>query len=436
MAGDGDAAGASPEELERLRARVAALEEERAARPKRHVGRAVLATVMIVLGCILAPLGAVAAWTADLAGDTDRYVDTVEPLAGDRDVQNAVATRVTDAVMSRLDLAALLQDTAAADRPLVEKALGKLGDSLQDAVGSFVHDKAQDVVASDAFETIWTEANRRAHAAVVKALTGAGGGAVQLKDDAVTVDLGPVVDRLKERLVDDGLTVAGNIPEIHTDITVVQSEDIGKVRTGFRLLQLVGFWLPVLSVLLIAGGVAVAVRRRRALVAGALGFAFAVGLLGVALSVFRVVYLDALPPGVSQSAAGSVYDTLVRYLRVAVRVGIVLGVVVALAAWLTGPGRRAGFVRQLWHSGIGALRDTADRAGLRTGRVGHFLYRHRVWISWLLVAAAVVAFVLWPYPTGAVVFGLALTLLFALAVVEFVAEEEGEPRTAQRGRAS
>ncbi|CCK26353.1 integral membrane protein [Streptomyces davaonensis JCM 4913] len=424
MAGDAEAPDGSQAELERLRARIAALEAEKETRPKRHWVRSTLAVVLIVLGCILAPLGAVAAWTADLAGDTDRYVDTVEPLAKDRDIQNAVANRVTDAVMDRLDVPALISQTPVADRPLVEKALGRLGPSLQNAVRSFVHDKAQAVVASDAFETIWTEANRRAHDAVVKALTGEGGGAVKVENDTVTLDLGPVVERVKDRLVDEGMTVAGKIPEIHTSITLVQSEDIGRARTGFRLLELVGFWLPVISIVLIAGGVFLATHRRKALVAGALGFAFAVGLLGIALTIFRTVYLDALPSGVSQPAAESIYDTLVRFLRTSVRVAVVLGVVVALAAWLTGPGRRARFVRQMWHSGIGAVRSTADRAGLRTGRVGHYVHRHRGWISWLLVAAAVLAFVLWPYPTGAVVLGLALALLFALAVVDFVAEDE------------
>ncbi|MER7572234.1 hypothetical protein [Streptomyces sp. NPDC126514] len=424
MTSGADPSGAERDELERLRARIEALESEREARPRRHRAKSLLAAVLIVLGCILAPLGAVAAWTADITGDTDRYVDTVEPLARDRDIQNAVATRVTDAVMARLDLTALLSQTPAADRPLVEKALGRLGPSLEDAVASFVHDKAQAVVASDVFDRIWTEANRRAHDTVVKALTGEGGGAVKVEDDAVTLDLGPVVERVKQRLVDEGMTVAGKIPEVHTSITVVQSEDIGQARTGFRLLQLVGFWLPVVSVVLIAGGVLLAAHRRKALVAGALGFAFAVGLLGIVLTVFRVVYLDALPTGVSQPAAESVYDTLVRFLRTSVRVAVVLGVVVALAAWLTGPGRRARFVRQMWQSGIGAVRSTADRAGLRTGRVGRYVHRHRTWISWLLVAAAVLAFALWPYPTGAVVVGLALALLFALAVVEFVAEDE------------
>ncbi|MEV5899114.1 hypothetical protein OG613_35285 [Streptomyces sp. NBC_00015] len=408
-------------ELDALRARVAALEEERTRRPTHHRVRSVFAVVLIVLGCVLAPLGLVAAWTSSIVGDTDRYVDTVRPLASDKDVQNAAATRVTNALMDRIDLTALLQDAVPAQRPLLEKALGRLGPSLESAVRSFVHDKAQAVVASDAFERIWVDANRRIHSSVEKALTGRGGGAVKIENDTVTVDLAPVVDQVKERLVDSGMTIAGKIPEIHTNFTVVESEDIGKVKTYFRLLELAGFWLPVIAVLLVAGGVLLSAHRRRVLIVAALCFAFAVLLLGVALTVFRVVYLDALPAGVSQGAAGSVYDTLTRFLRTSVRSVVALGVVIALAAWLTGPGRHAALVRRLWHSGIGAVRATADHAGLRTGPVGPFVDRYRAWITWILAGGAVLAFVLWPYPTGWVVIGLALALLFALAIVDFLA---------------
>ncbi|MFF3936033.1 hypothetical protein [Streptomyces phaeofaciens] len=433
-AGPEDASG--PGEVERLRARVAVLETElrtargaptapavAPSRPARHPLRSLLAVVLVVLGCLLAPLGVVAAWSAELVGDTDRYVDTVRPLASDPDIQNAAAASVTDAVMSRLDLPALLQSVAPAQRPLLEKALGALGEPLQDAVRSFVHDKARAVVASAAFQRIWADANRRVHDTLDKALTGSGGGAVRLEKDTVTLDLAPVVEEVKERLADDGLTVARRIPTVHTDFTLVRSDDIGRIRSYVRLLELAGLWLPVLAVLLVAAGVLLAAHRRRALVVSALCFALATLSLGVALSVFRVVYLDALPAGVSQPAAASVYDTLTRFLRTGVRVVVALGVVVAVAAWLTGPGRRAVFVRGLWHAGIGAVRTTADHAGLRTGPVGPFVRRFRTWITWILVAATVLVYLLWPYPTGWVVIGLALTLLFALSVVDFLSAE-------------
>ncbi|MFZ4299121.1 hypothetical protein ACOZE3_14550 [Streptomyces cinereoruber] len=409
-------------ELQELRARVAVL-EARPTDPPKHRAKSFLAAVLIVLGCLLAPLGVVAAWAADVVGDTDRYVETVAPLASDPAVQDAAADRVTDALMTRIDLSTLLSGAAPEERPRLEKALGGLGDSLEDAVRGFVHEKAREVTGSDAFATVWTEANRTVHASVDKALTGSGGGAVRVEDDAVTLDLAPVVEQVKQRLVDGGMGFAARIPEVHTDFTLVRSDDIGKVKSGLRLLQILGDWLPVLAVLLVAGGVLLARRRRRALVAGALAVAVTTGLLGIGLRVFRAFYLDALPAGVSPEAAGAVYDTLTGLLHTMVRAAVALGLVVALAAWLTGPGRRAALARGLWTSGIGAARATADRSGLRTGPVGPFVHRYRAWITGALVAAALAGYVLWPHPTGWVVLGLALALLLALALVEFLAAE-------------
>ncbi|MFJ5836696.1 hypothetical protein ACIQGO_07980 [Streptomyces shenzhenensis] len=409
------------DELARLRARVAALEAERGAHRRRHRARSFLAVLLVVLGCALAPLGVLAAWSARTVGDTDRYVDTVAPLAAEPAVRSAAATRVTDALMPHLDLDALLAGAAPADRPRLRQALGGLGGALEGAVRAYVHDEAEAVMASRAFQTFWTDANRRIHATVEKALTGHGGGAVHLRDNTVTIDLAPVIDQVKKRLVDSGLTVAQRIPAVHTDFTVAHSDDIGRARTYLRLLQLAGNWLPVIAVLLVAAGVLLAARRRRALVAGALGIAVTTLLLGIALTVFRSFYLDALPAGVSRPAAGAVYDTLTRFLRTTVRMVVALGVVVALAAWLTGPGRYASAVRRLWHAGLGAVRATAGRLGLRTGPVGPFTRRHRRWLTWVLVAAAVLAYLLWNRPTGWVVVGLTLTLLFALAVVDFLA---------------
>lgn len=425
-------------EIAALRARIATLEAQTTKRPGHRPPRlrSLLSALLIVIGCVLAPLGIVAAWTADIVGDTDRYVATVAPLASNPDVRAAVANRVTGAVMEHIDLPSLLEGVAPDQRPLAQKALGKLGDGLEGAVRSFVHDKALDVVSSQAFETIWTGANRTVHTSLVRALTGNDAGAVQIKNDSVTLDLAPVIEQVKTRLVDAGLGVAAKIPQIHTDFTILRSDDIGRVKTGFRLLELVGLWLPILAVVLVVAGVLLAAHRRRTLIASALGLAVAALVLGIALTVFRTVYLNALPDTVSQPAAASVYDALVRFLRVTIRMVVVLGVVLALAAWLSGPGRYATVVRQAWHSGIAATRASADRAGLRTGPVGVFVGRHRRWIIWILVAAAVVTFVLWPHPTGWVVVGLALALLFAFAVTDFLAEDAQDaerPATAGGG---
>ncbi|WNI26415.1 hypothetical protein [Streptomyces sp. ITFR-16] len=415
-------------ELEALRARVAQLEARGAGRPRLRA-RSFLAALLVLVAAVLTPLSILSSWASDIAGDTDRYVRMMAPLASDPDVRAAVTDRVTDAVMDRLDVDALLTDVAPADRPAVDKALGKLGGPLTAGLTDFVHTTVDRFVTSDGFERVWTGLNRSAHASVVKALTGEGGGAVKLTGDTVTVDLAPVVDRVKQRLVDRGLTAAGKLPEIHTGFTVLTSDAVGKAQKGFRALRILGFWLPVVTLLVAAGGVLLAVRRRRALVTAGLAVAVGAGLLGIGLWAGRAFYLDSLPAGVSQPAAGAVFDALAGCLRAGVRLVVTVGAVVALAAWLTGHGRAADRVMAMWGGGIGAVRDAAGFTG---GPVGRWVHRARRPLNWTVVVVAVAVLVAWERPTGPVTVWITLCALFVLAVVEFL-DDDGTPRAVAQG---
>ncbi|MFD7642378.1 hypothetical protein ACFV4P_17155 [Kitasatospora sp. NPDC059795] len=412
-------------ELAALRARVASLESQE---PRRHHRvRSFFAAVLIVLAAVLTPLAVVSSWSRAQVTDTGRFVSTMAPLASDPAVQGAVANRATDAIMQQLPISDLLNEVAPTDRPALNAVLGKVGSALTDGLTGFVHDQVLNVVRSDAFPAIWEGILRNAHAAFTKVLTGEGGGAVQVKGDTVTLDLAPVITQVKDRLVANGLGLAANIPEVHTDFVLVQSDAVKKAQTGLRLLDLAGFWVPVLAVVCAVGGILLAVRHRRATVTTALAMAVAAGLLGIGLTVFRALYLDKLPADVDQAAAAAVYDTLVRYLRAAVRMLLALGIVIALAAWLTGSGRRAGWVRQLWQAGLGAVRRAAEGIGLRLGPVGRFVHRWKAWLGWGAVVVAAIVVLTWGYPTAVVVLWIAVVLLAVLAVLEFLDARPEEP---------
>jgi hypothetical protein len=412
-------------ELTTLRARVAELEASGAATgttsEKRRI-RSLVSALLIVLAWVLAPLSVVAVWSAGVVGDTGRYVSTVSPLAADPDIQAAVANRVTDAVMGQLDIGALAQQVAPGDRPRLEALLQKASRPITGALTSFVHDRTLSILASPWFATFWDDANRAAHASVDRLLTGTGSGAVQVRNGAVTVDLGPLVDRVKTQLVAGGITIADQLPEVRTDFAIMQAEHIGQYRAWFRLLRILGDWLPFVFLACVAGGVLLARDRRRALVVAALGVFVAAALVGIGVRLGRTFYLNALPADVSQAAAAAVYDTMSRFLVTTNRTVAVLGLLVALAAWLSGPSRPAVVARGFWHVGIDATRQFADRLGLRTGPVGGFVHRFRSWLTWGAVLVAAVVLVLWDHPTGTVVFWLAAGCLAVLTVVEFLAE--------------
>ncbi|MGW1555467.1 hypothetical protein ACWCQ1_03000 [Streptomyces sp. NPDC002144] len=410
-------------ELEELRRRVSELESTR--REPKHRLRALGSTLLIILASLLALLAVIAVWANSIIRDTDRYVATVAPLASNPDVQQAVTNRVTDAVLQRVDVDGLVKQLsdAAAQKgvpPKVATLVGNLDGPITNGLKTLVSTTVQRVVSSPAFETVWKNANRRAHSAVNKALTGNSDSVVQLKDNAVAIDVGPIVDQVKERLVASGLGVAANIPSVHTDFVVVQGKDIGKVKTYLRILQIVGDWLPIIAVLVAAAGVFLAFHRRRALIGAAIGFFLAMVLLGVTLTVFRAVYLDHLPPGTNSAAAGAVYDALVRFLRSSVRAVGALALVTAIGAFFIGPSRPAVFTRNFFSRSIGAGRDASLSAGLRLGPVGRFVHRFKKWIGAAILAVAAIVLFTWSYPTTAVVLWTAVIVLAVFAIREFL----------------
>lgn len=412
-------------ELERLRAEVSALRQRPPHRP-RHFWRWSLATVLLVLGSVLAPLAVTAVWVNSQVSDTDRYVATVAPLARDPALQRAVTDRITTEVFNRIDIVGLTNQAADAlarqgvpDQ--VGTALHGLATPIANGVQNWVHDQVGKLVASDEFAQAWTEANRAAHAQLVAALTGDQSGAVVIQGETVSVKLATFIDAVKQRLIANGFTLAERIPEVNPEFVIFRSADVVKAQRIFRLLDALGTWLPVIALALLAAGVIAAPRKRRALIGAAIGVALSMVLLGATLAILRPVYLGAIPESVLPTdAAAVVFDQIVRYLRTALRAVLAVALIVLAAAYFSGPAPAAVASRRAVARGIAAARGGAGRLGLRTGPVGVWVGRHKPVLRLVTVALAVVVFVMWNYPTAAVAAVIALAALVVLALIELV----------------
>jgi hypothetical protein len=129
--------------------------------------------------------------------------------------------------------------------------------------------------------------------------------------------------------------LANRIPVEHTEVTVLRAQELSTLRKGFHVLEIAGFWLPLAAAALAVGGILLAVRRRRAVTATALGTALGAALLALATVIGRALTLAGLPPHVSRAAVGAVYDALTDTLRTATWFILALGLAVALTTWLT-----------------------------------------------------------------------------------------------------
>src|SRR4051812_37142645 len=81
------------DELIRLRHQVAALSAAAPPPRRRFRWRSFTAVVLIVLGCVLAPVAGVSVWVHNQVSDTDRFVRSIGPLVDDPDVQSALTNR-------------------------------------------------------------------------------------------------------------------------------------------------------------------------------------------------------------------------------------------------------------------------------------------------------------------------------------------------------
>ncbi|THV30843.1 hypothetical protein [Glycomyces paridis] len=418
---------AEREELERLRAQAA--RSGGVGRGARWTG----AVVLLVLSAVLALLATVTVFARNEILDTDRFVDNMEPLLDDDDVRAAVAARVSTAVTEALDVEALIAEAIDAVQTRgAPDVLSRLAGPLASGVDSFIDKQVHTVVYSDQFTELWRQANRTAHAALVAILTGEQGRALAVQGQNLVLDLGPVVERVKDRMVDAGFDLAERIPAVSVTFTLATSDAFPKLQVATALLNAAAWALPIAALALLAAGVALAPVRRRGLLLGVVFTAGAMFALWGALVIGRSVYLAALSGSVqSPDAAGAVYDALTRYLLAGAQTLAVLALIVALACWLLGPGRAATGTRSLARGARDALARVLTRAGLTFGPVGGAVQRFRRPVEFLAVIVGLLWIVLWRHPGVSGVVTVAIVVAVFVAFVEVVARVgRGAPEAA------
>ena len=241
------------------------------------IARSAGVSIILVLGVICLVLTPVVVWGRNLLLNTDRYVQTVEPLAGNAGVQNTVIAAVDAQFQGRIDLKSVL------DPVLPPRAAQVLVPPLQGAADSLVNTVTTKFVQSDAFKTVWQTVNRVAHTQINYLLTGQRpkGAAVQVAGNGdVTLDLSSVVVQVKARLVDAGLSVASKVPVVGSTITVGNVAGLQHAQSLTNKLNKVANWLPWIGLVLLVVGVLLSRRKRRALVASLLGVVIGLVLVG------------------------------------------------------------------------------------------------------------------------------------------------------------
>ena len=436
----------STDQPEDLQARVAALEAENAAlrsapaesssgAPPRR-SRAVLAVVLILLGVLLAPVAVVTGWAKWTLTDTDRFVATYAPLSSSPEVQAYVVDQAMAAVDAQVDLGRLTQELvdgliALGTGPRATAALQTLESTAVNGLRSLIRDGVTEFVASEQFDAAWAESLRIGHTQLIATLSNDPAAVVTISEDgSLGIPLGPIVEQVKAGLVERGITIAARIPPVDRNIVLVQSDQLPMVQVAYGLTVAVGTWLPWLVLALLVGGVLVANRRPRAVLWAAGGFAFAMALMAILFAVGRIALVAAVPASVLPGSVSSLfYDTATDGMRSTAVAAAVLGLAVVVVGWLAGPYRAPTRLREVYASGVGRLRGTADEHGLSTGSVGSWVYRSRSLVFGLIAVVAALVVLLTKPLTVSTVGWTAFWAVVAVVVVTLV-ERPGVAATA------
>jgi hypothetical protein len=290
-------------------------------------GRRVAASVIGILACIVLPLGLVSAWAAGVLIDTNRYVATVAPLAGDRAVKQAVEHRLEDFAVASID------------RDRTGQPLPKL---LRAAAVEAIHEAVVGVVEGPAFPPAWRVANRAAHRELVSVLRGRDEGVVR-SDGQVTVGLGPVLKAALTTLEKKGLLRRDAAADVQINVSLMNVSDLRRAQRVYSVLGPAGFWLPVIWLLLAMATMVVAPNRGRTLAWLAVGAIVGVALLWLAGRFVRHRALASIAEKDDAVVARAVWDAVVASLNLAIWTVLIVALVVLLVNWVTGRVWRASW---------------------------------------------------------------------------------------------
>jgi hypothetical protein len=323
-------------------------------RPERPTARRFVVVVLLVLGSVFSVATIAAVWTRNLLLDTDEYVATVSPLATDAAIRDTATDRVVDALMSAVDVEAFAADA-------LPESAASFAPVIAAGTRSVVEDATRTFLASDAFSSLWDDANRVAHRQVVTLLTG-DGEVVRVDNGVVVIDLAAIAEQIRVQLVDGGLTLLDDVPiaEAKAQLEVMDADELTSVQGGIDLLQRLAWWLPLGVAASFGASVYLSRDRRAATRNVGIALASSTVVLALALGIGRRIYLDTVTDLLDPASAAATFDILTRYVRQGIRFVMAIGALIVVGAWLSGPSASARRVRA-------TLGGATDRTGRRIG---------------------------------------------------------------------
>ena len=320
---------------------------------------------LFAVATILLFVSSLTVWSKRQLLDDQAWADSSTQLLANDDVRGAIAQKLSDGLFQRVDVEAQLRERLP---PRAQPAAAALAATLQNTVGPAAADR---LLQRPRVQTLWQNANKRAHAAVLRVLEGKDlgpNGNISTANGEVTLDLRPAITRLATRLgIEDRLKA--NADPTAGQIVLMKSDQLGAAQTAVKILKALSSLLLIAVFALFAVAIYLARGRRRWLL-GATGASLVfVGLVLASLRRFLgTVIVDSLvKTEANKHPVSVIWGIETSVLRDIAILLVVYGALVLIATALAGPNRPALAFRRwlapifrhhpvaVWATGIGVF---------------------------------------------------------------------------------
>ena len=294
--------------------------------------RLIWVDVLIGVTTLLAIVGMFAIYANRLLFNPDNWANTSTQLLQNPTIRSTLANYVVQEVYATQNVPGLLKQGLP---PRFQPLAGPAAGALQNAAVSTV----DLLLTRPRVQDLWARANRAAAKTFVAIVDG-GKGAVKVNGGEVSVDVASVVNAMATQL---GLPsdLGSKLPKSAQNLKVFTSKQLKYVQTGGRLLKGLALWLTIFVPLLYLLAIYLARgHRRRTLMTVGFAIVFA-GVIGWAI---RSILESQVSQGLVSQA--SLRPTVKEVVVIAtgllgeiIGAFILIGLVVAAAAWFAGPAR-------------------------------------------------------------------------------------------------
>jgi hypothetical protein len=301
--------------------------------------RGLLVWSLLGLATILLFVSSLTVWSKRQLLDDQAWADTSSQLLANDEVRGAIAQKLSDALFQRVDIVAQLRERLP---PRSQGAAPALAAALQNTVGPAAADR---LLQRPKVQTLWENANKRAHAAVLRVLEGkelGKNGNISTANGEVTLDLRPAITRLATRLgVED--KVKANADPTAGQLVIMKSDQLSAAQTAVKILKALSSLLVILVVALYALAIYLARGRRRLLLGATGGSLVFVGLVIASLRRFvgGAVVDSLVKTEANKQPVRVIWSLETSVMRDIAIILVVYGALVLLATALSGPNRGA-----------------------------------------------------------------------------------------------